>query len=99
MNKHRLTTCQQPREYVGCERCSELLGVKGVQADWQAGGESPGLNPGGSFGTASLERVRGQRNSWCRGEIRRDQEEHRRRKRLAGATLTLRRESVGSKQD
>ena len=32
MNKPRLTTCQQPRYYVGGERCSELLGVKGTQA-------------------------------------------------------------------
>ena len=30
--KPRLTTCQQPRWYVGGKRCSELLGVKGVQA-------------------------------------------------------------------
>ena len=62
-------------------------------------GEIPGLNPGTALRTVDLEKVRGRRNSWCRGEIRRDQEEHRRRRRPAGAILTLRRESVGSKQD
>ncbi len=30
--KDRLTTCQQPRQYVGSKRCPELLGVRGVQA-------------------------------------------------------------------
>ncbi len=28
--KDRLTTCQQPRKYVGSKRCPELLGVKGA---------------------------------------------------------------------
>ncbi len=29
--KPRLTTCQQPREYVGGKRYSDLLGVKGAE--------------------------------------------------------------------
>ncbi len=31
-NKSRLTTCQQPRKYVGGKRYPELLGVKRTQA-------------------------------------------------------------------
>ena len=46
-----------------------------------------------------LEFGRGEWNSQCRGEIRRYWEEHRWRRRLSGPVLTLRRESVGSKQD
>ena len=64
-----------------------------------AGCESLGLNPKTAAGTGGLESWRGKRNSWCSGEMRRDQEEHRRRRRLAGQGLTLRRESVGSEQD
>ena len=61
--------------------------------------ESPGLNLGTAFDTAWLEIGRGERNSQCRGEIRRYWEEHQWRKRLSGLYLTLRLESVGSKQD
>ena len=43
--------------------------------------------------TEGLERGRGKGNSWCSGEMRRDQEEHRWRKRFAGPYLTLRDES------
>ncbi len=46
-----------------------------------------------------LEPGRGARNSWCSGEMRRYQEEHRWRRRCAGPELTLRSESVGSEQD
>ena len=49
--------------------------------------------------TGRLEYQRGGRNYKCRGEIRRYWEEHRWRRRLSGPILTLRRESVGSKQD
>jgi hypothetical protein len=49
--------------------------------------------------TASLEDGRGERNSRCSGEMRRDREEGRWRRRLSGTFLTLRHESVGSKQD
>ena len=66
---------------------------------WQARSESPWLNYGTAFGTVVLECRRGKRNSWCSGEMRRDQEEHRWRRRLTGLLLTLRLESVGSKQD
>ena len=61
--------------------------------------ESPGLNPGIAFETSYLEFWRGKGNSECRGEIRRYSEEHQWRRRLAGQILTLRHESVGSKQD
>ncbi len=80
-------------------RYSELLGVKRVQAAWQVRCESPGLNPGSAFETIKLEYGRGEWNSQCRGEIRRYWEEHPWRRRLSGPILTLRRESVGSKQD
>jgi len=49
--------------------------------------------------TEELEIRRGKRNSQCSGEMRRYCEEHQLRKRLSGLNLTLRRESVGSKQD
>jgi hypothetical protein len=61
--------------------------------------EIPGLNPGTACGTARLEHSRGEWNSRCSGGMRRYLEEHRWRRRLAGLLLTLRRESVGSKQD
>ncbi len=61
--------------------------------------ESPGLNPGSALETKRLEYGRGKWNSWCSGEMRRYQEEHRWRRRLPGPILTLRREGVGSKQD
>ncbi len=81
------------------ERCSDLLGVKGAQAAIFVRRESPGLNLGTALETGWLEIGRGEWNSQCRGEIRRYWEEHRWRRRLSGPILTLRRESVGSKQD
>ncbi len=80
-------------------RYPELLGVKGAATVKQVWSESPGPNPGTALETVSLEYRRGRRNSWCSGEMRRYQEEHRRRRRPAGLRLTLRLESVGSKQD
>jgi hypothetical protein len=41
----------------------------------------------------------GKWNSWCSGEMRRYQEEHLWCRRLTGPQLTLKHESVGSKQD
>ncbi len=76
-----------------------ITGVKRVQAVWQVRCESPGLNPGSAFETALLEYGRGEWNSQCRGEIRGYWEEHPWRRRLSGPILTLRPESVGSKQD
>src|SRR3954451_24885762 len=81
------------------ERCSDLLGVRGAQAVLFVECESPGLNLGTALETVGLEFGRGEWNSQCRGEIRRYWEEHRWRRRLSGPILTLRRESVGSKQD
>ncbi len=43
--------------------------------------------------------VLGVRNEWCSGEMRRYHSEGRSRRGLTGAQLTLRHESVGSKQD
>ena len=79
-----------------------LFGITGRKAHvggHQVGGEIPGLNPGTASDTAGLEVERGEWNSECRGEIRRYSEEHQWRRRLAGSILTLRCESVGSKQD
>jgi hypothetical protein len=56
--------------------------------NWEAAGE-----------TRELEGRIGEWNSRCSGDMRRDREEHQWRKRLPGLHLTLRRESVGSKQD
>ena len=49
--------------------------------------------------TVALEGSRGEWNSRCSGEMRRDREEHPWRRRLTGLTLTLRREGVGSERD
>ncbi len=79
-----------------------LFGITGRKAhvgDQKVGGEIPGLNPGTAFKTPGLEFERGEWNSECRGEIRRYSEEHQWRRRLTGSILTLRCESVGSKQD
>ena len=65
----------------------------------QVGCEIPGLNLGTAFETTSLECSRGKRNFGCSGEMRRYPKEHQWRRRLTGLTLTLRYESVGSKQD
>ena len=55
--------------------------------------------PIAAFETAFLECRRGKRNSQCSGKMRRYWEEHQWRRRLTGPQLTLRHESVGSKQD
>ena len=55
--------------------------------------------PETAFETVCLECRRGNRNSLCSGEMRRYKEEHQWRRRIAGRQLTVRRESVGSKQD
>ena len=52
-----------------------------------------------AFETVHLECRRGNRNSLCSGEMRRYKEEHQWRRRITGRQLTVRRESVGSKQD
>ncbi len=82
-------------------RVQALFGFTGRKARRRPsiGCESPGLNPGSASETGRLEYGRGKRNSWCSGEMRRYQEEHRWRRRLPGPILTLRREGVGSKQD
>ena len=58
-----------------------------------------GAQPQVGLRTASLECGRGERNSRCSGGMRRYREEHRWRRQLSGPSLTLRRESWGSKQD
>ena len=52
-----------------------------------------------AFKTGVLELGRGEWNFRCSGEMRRDLKEHQWRRRLPGPKLTLRYESVGSKQD
>lgn len=59
----------------------------------------PGAQLRSALKTALLECKRGKWNSMCSGEMRRYMEEHLWRKRLTGLLLTLRHESVGSKQD
>ncbi len=83
----------------GAQALFGIIGRKGRVGGLVVRCESPGLNPGRAFETARLEYGRGERNSWCRGEIRRYQEEHRWRRQLSGPILTLRREGVGSEQD
>ena len=59
----------------------------------------PRAHPWGATETVRLEGIRGKRNSMSSGEMRRYMEEHRWRKRFSSILLTLRRESMGSKQD
>ena len=61
--------------------------------------ESPRLNRGTAGQTVTLEAGRGKWNYGWSGEMRRYPWERQWRKRLAGPVLTLRPESVGSKQD
>ena len=58
-----------------------------------------GLNPETASNTVGLENSCGRRNVWCSGEMLRDHTEHRLRRQLTKLLLTLRHESVGSKQD
>ena len=58
-----------------------------------------GLNPERASNTVELESSCGRRNVWCSGEMLRDHTEHRLRRQLTKLYLTLRHESVGSKQD
>ncbi len=55
--------------------------------------------PSSARDTDELEYGRGKWNSMCSGKMRKYMEEHQWRRRLAGPILTLRHESVGSKQD
>jgi hypothetical protein len=63
------------------------------------GGEISWLNWEGAIQTGELEAWRGTWNSGWSGEMRRDPEEHRRRRQRPGHDLTLMHESWGSKQD
>ncbi len=64
------------------------LGVKTPGSTWRGHSILPWLE----FG-------RGSWNFWCSGEMRRYQKEHQRRRQRSGPILTLRSESMGSKQD
>ena len=62
-------------------------------------GEILSLNEGTAIDTSDLECSGGGRNVSCSGEILRYDTEHPLRRQLATLILTLRHESVGSKQD
>ena len=49
--------------------------------------------------TSYLELFRGAWNFLCRGKIRRYKKEHQKRRQRTGDILTVRDESVGSKED
>jgi hypothetical protein len=57
------------------------------------------LNREGALETVGLEGSTGAWNSGWSGEMRRDPEEHQRRKRRSGLYLTLNCESQGSERD
>ncbi len=77
---------------------SGIIGRKELVGVCCVGSENSGLNPEPAFDTGRLEGCRGERNSWWSGGMRRYQEEHQWRRRFSGHFLTLRSESVGSKQ-
>ncbi len=84
---------------MGGAHYSEVLGVKGVQAELQDGGGSPGLKLAKRYMRARLECVRGGWKSKCRREMRRYLEERRWRRQPPETQLTLIHESVERKQD
>ncbi len=97
---------EAPANYVPAaaviRRVRALIGItgrKGCAGGFVVRCEIPGLNLGTAFETTRLECSRGGWNSMCSSEMRRDMEEHRWRRQPPGLTLTLRHESVGSKQD
>jgi len=69
------------------------LGIRGCYMD-----DSPGTVCESTSIRTPLEYGRGKWNCECRGEIRRYSQEHQWRRRLTGPLLTLRCESVGSKE-
>ena len=76
--------------FIGFKGC-----VGGILSQWLNCGAQPRI----AIETGLLEWVRSTRNAWCSGEMLRDYTEHRLRKQLTKLYLTLRHESVGSKQD
>lgn len=85
------------------QRVRALSGIIGRKA-YVGGAISRGLNLHAQHEICSrnccpIEVCRGKWNSVCRGKIRRYTEERQKRKQFAGHILTLRYESVGSKQD
>ena len=84
-------------------RVQALIGITGRKAcvgglpklDVKAPGSTWELHPK----LGKLECGRGVWNFLCSGEMRRYRKEHQWRRRHSGLTLTLRYESVGSKQD
>ena len=97
---------EAPANYVPAaaviRRGRALSGFIGRKA--RVGGSPSGISnlraqPPAGFRTVRLECGRGRWNSRCSGEMRRYREEHRWRRQSTGPSLTLRCESVGSKQD
>ena len=78
---------------------SGFIGRKARVGGCLSGTSNPGAQPPAGSRTGRLECGRGRWNSMCSGGMRRYMEEHRGRRQLAGPSLTLRCESVGSKQD
>ena len=78
---------------------SGFIGRKEFVGGFRVGCENSGLNPEPAFDTGRLEDGRGDWNFWCSGGMRRYQKEHQWRRQVSGPILTLRNESVGSKQD
>ena len=78
---------------------SGFIGRKARVGGSLSGTSNPRAQPPAGFRTGGLECGRGKWNSMCSGGMRRYMEEHRWRRQLAGPSLTLRCESVGSEQD
>ena len=62
---------------------SGIIGVKGSRRFLKVD-VNPPAQPGGSLETGELECRRGEWNSTCSGEMRRDVEEHQWRRRISG---------------
>ncbi len=58
-----------------------------------------GLNQTREGETWVLELSGGRRKEWCRGEMQREHEERRLRRKITKRELTLKNESVGIKQE
>ncbi len=84
---------------MGDERFTDLPGVKLAWGAHEGKNELTGLNMGQESATGKLELGRGYWKDRCRRELQREREEKKWRRRISGKELTLRGESVGSKQE
>ncbi len=83
---------------MGVQRYTYLLGDTGVEAGKQVVCDNLGIHLVPAFESVFLDYWRGGQTYLWRDKVSRYEEAHQRRRPSAGKQLTVRRESVGSKQ-